>query len=133
MRQLCKYIYASYELTASTMCPGSLVYIHSILLVYEQICLPHAYICSTALLLWSTYKLHITAHKSQKKKQLQLLFSMLLPYMCLHQLCPLNATYMCKLLHLQQWETVPIFMPHMNSVASTRDQEHCTQIMPMTT
>ena len=49
------------------------------------------HMCSTTLLLQSTYIYHITLHISKKTATL---FIMLLPHMCQQQICPSNATYM---------------------------------------
>ena len=61
-------VYISHmNLMQSIMLPEALVYIQSKLLTYatEQISMPHCTICSTALLLYSTYRFHITAHIHQ--------------------------------------------------------------------
>ena len=77
----------------------------------------------TALLLWSTYRPHVTAHTSPKKKnnKLQLSFTMLLPYMCHLQICPSNATYALYVnFFMCIYETtVLVYMSRMNPVQST--------------
>ena len=69
---------------------GAVVYIHFTLLAYasEQICMPHyTYLshCTTTVIYIRTADIAL--------KNLQLLFTMLLPYMC-QQVFPSNAKYM---------------------------------------
>ena len=49
------------------------------------------YVYPTALLLYSTCRSYLTAHINVRKKSL---ITMLWPYTCQQQICPLNATYM---------------------------------------
>ena len=82
----------------SIVWPGTLIYIHcSFFLVYasEQICLPH-HTCPTALLLWSTYRPHITIQTSPKKNPT--IFSRYSTYYC--QICVRNI-YASQMPHIQ--------------------------------
>ena len=99
----------------STIWPKALVHIHLTILAYapEQICLLHCIYMShcTATVVfiqnqhWCTYQ--------SKNNKLQLLFTMVLPYMCQQQICPSHATF-ANYLSCISWGS----MPHMNSLSS---------------
>ena len=92
MRQLCQYICIIYahwnqHCDQKHWCTYISHYWYMFLKKYSS----HiTEICPTALLLWSTYRLHITGHTNPK---MHLLLTMLYPYVCYQQLCPSSATY----------------------------------------
>ena len=104
----------------STMWPGTQMYLYFTLLAnappkYACNC---AHICSTALLLWLTYRPYITVHTCPKINNLQQTLHGLLPNMYQKQIYPSNATYanyfMCT---YQTTMSAPI--PHMNLLHAT--------------
>ena len=71
------------------------------------------------------YNLHIDQtllHISLKNK-LQNLFTIVVQYICQQQICPLKChiyTTCQKYLNMHQWGSMPVGMPHMNPLPSTR-------------
>ena len=87
-------IYTSYEPTAinNVARDTGIHTFHIIGICLVQICLQHDTYMPHCLQLWSTYRSHITAHKSYKRR-LQLLITMLLLYMWHQQICHWNTWY----------------------------------------
>ena len=92
MRQLCQYICLIW-----THCNPQCEQEHWYICISNYLHMPlnkyayHiAHTCSTELKLWSTYRPHITAYISKRinNNKLQLLFTMLMPYVCQQQICP---------------------------------------------
>ena len=112
-------IYASYELTAInnvTRIIGTHTF-HIIGTCPSANC-PIAHIYTAALTQCSKFRCYITANINKKKpRKLQIFTVMLLPYICLQQICPSNSTYanyfMCR-----YETTMSVYVPHMNSLQS---------------
>ena len=76
-------------------------------------------ICSTVLLLWSTYRPHSTPCISKiKQKNCNSLFTILVPHICWQQIFPWNAIY-ANLFLCRYQTTMAVYIPHMNSLHST--------------
>ena len=121
------------------MWPQVLVYKDFTLLAYapEQICLLYCtYVllhCQSSLNIDPTL-LHISVKINNIKQ-----FTMLLPYMCPQQICPLNVTCVPWMTHVKcpnylmcinEW-SMPIYIPHINCSNQWCNHNFCTQMMTM--
>ena len=70
--------------------------------------------CPTALLLWSTYRPHIPGYTDSKENSiLQILITMLFPYLCQKQISPSYATHTNYSLCI--YKIMSVYVPDMNS------------------
>ena len=113
--------FTSYELTEINYISKSTGMYNFTLLVYasEQICWTHCtYMSHCTSNVVGIQTLHSCKHPSQFNK-LQHLFTILLQNMCQQQVFPSNAKQIPKFLNVHQWGSMPIYMPHMKSLALT--------------